>query len=117
MRERGAGAAGRVAALVLTLLFAGIGHGAGRQEQKSVTMTVRGMMCSSCAGHVERTLKGLPGVVRVAVDLRTDRVEVGYREGRVTPRQMVEALARAGYRAQPVAAVQTPGRAPRAVPR
>lgn len=89
-----------VAGALLSLLLCTAALASGRQKEASVVLAVRGMMCASCAAQVEKALKGLDGVGEVRVDLRTDRVEVGYAPEWVTPRRMVEALRKEGYGAE-----------------
>ena len=49
------------------------------------TFPVTGMNCAVCAGRVEKTVQGLSGVMRAAVNLATERVTVTYLPGIVTP--------------------------------
>ena len=54
------------------------------QETKTETLTlnVEGMTCASCVFHVEKALKGLPGVVGASVNLATDQAKVEYADPR-----------------------------------
>jgi P-type Cu2+ transporter len=63
-------------------------------------LSVSGMLCSSCAAAVETVLKKLAGVRDAQADVKADRVSVRYDGKKVTPRQMVEALRKAGYQAR-----------------
>ncbi len=72
----------------------------GKTAVTTTVMTVRGMMCASCMKSVEKALYNLDGVNEVKVDMKKDRVEVTYDSKKVTPRQMVESLEKAGFRAQ-----------------
>ena len=67
---------------------------------KEAVLAVDGMICSSCSATVENALKRLPGVATATADIKTDRVTVRYDANKVTPRQMEEALRKAGYRAR-----------------
>jgi P-type Cu+ transporter len=64
-------------------------------------LAVKGMMCSSCATTVEKTLRALPGVTGVILVLKQDRATVTYDPRLVTPQAMTAALRRAGFRATP----------------
>jgi Cu+-exporting ATPase len=66
-----------------------------------VVLAVKGMMCSSCATTVEKTLRALPGVAGVVLVLKQDRATVTYDPRLVTPQGMRAALRRAGYEATP----------------
>lgn len=55
---------------------------------------VEGMACSHCSGRVETTIKALPGVEKVTVDLATGIATV---EGKVDPAAVTDAVTAAGY--------------------
>jgi copper chaperone CopZ len=67
-------------------------------------LTVKGMMCDACAGHVERAVKSLPGVDDVTVDRAAKRVVVEYDAAKTTPADMVAAIVDEGYVATPLKA-------------
>jgi Cu+-exporting ATPase len=66
---------------------------------EEITVTVDGMTCASCVGRVERSLKALPDVGAVAVNLATGRARVEF-GGRADSGAVVKALAKAGYPAR-----------------
>ena len=69
--------------------------------QASVALQVQGMTCASCVGRVERTLRRVPGVQDVAVNLATERARIQLLAG--TPVQaLIAAVHKAGYEAAPV---------------
>lgn len=59
--------------------------------------TVLGMHCAGCANNVERTVKGLDGVVNGAVNLAANNLSVEFDSGKITPEQIHEAVKKAGY--------------------
>ncbi len=59
--------------------------------------TVRGMTCAACVAHVEKAVKGVPGVENVTVSLLTNSMQV---EGQAAPEAILQAVDRAGYTAQ-----------------
>ena len=66
--------------------------------QASVELQVQGMTCASCVGRVERTLRRVPGVQDVAVNLATERARIQLLAG--TPEQaLIAAVHKAGYEA------------------
>lgn len=66
--------------------------------QASVELQVQGMTCASCVGRVERTLRRVPGVQDVAVNLATERARIQLLAG--TPVQvLIAAVHKAGYEA------------------
>ena len=60
------------------------------------TFPVGGMTCASCVGRVEKALKAVAGVERVAVNLATEKATVHVTPG-VSPRTLYAAVEKAGY--------------------
>ena len=58
---------------------------------------VSGMTCSACSAHVEKSVRKLPGVQDVSVNLLQNRMQVKYNEGELTDKEIVEAVEKAGY--------------------
>ncbi|MFQ1064873.1 heavy metal translocating P-type ATPase [Bordetella trematum] len=65
----------------------------------TVELAVAGMTCASCVGRVEKALKAVPGVAEATVNLATERATI---RGVAGTQELIEAVARAGYEAQPV---------------
>jgi len=84
---------------LLLVLAAPAAAGPGKQGIQETTIAVSGMFCSSCSAAVEQALKKLDGVAEARADLKDDRVRVRYDGDKVTPRRMMEAIRKAGYRA------------------
>ncbi len=65
-----------------------------------LTLSIAGMECATCAGHVERSLMGLPQVETVTANFATEKAHVDLAVG-VEPSQMLEplraAVAGSGY--------------------
>ncbi|ACS40636.1 heavy metal translocating P-type ATPase [Methylorubrum extorquens] len=66
------------------------------ERPSRLTLPVEGMSCASCVGRVERSLRALPGVSDVAVNLATGRASLALPDG-VPPSRAVEAIREAGY--------------------
>ena len=64
------------------------------------TLSVTGMTCGNCVGHVKEALEAIPGV-RAEVDLRGAMAMV-VRPERVTVQELLDAVEEAGYDAVPV---------------
>ena len=80
----------------------------------TATFPVTGMNCAACSSRVEKTVQGLSGVVRAAVNLATERLTVTYLPGIITPSGIARAVQDAGYRmlvAEDGAAPAEPGAA------
>lgn len=73
---------------------------------QAVRLQVAEMSCASCVGRVERALKAVPGVMSATVNLATEEAVV---TGVAPVTALLEAAARAGYPAQPVAADPSAG--------
>ncbi|MEP7097631.1 MAG: heavy metal translocating P-type ATPase metal-binding domain-containing protein, partial [Dokdonella sp.] len=73
--------------------------GAGRQE---AIVLVEGVRCSACVWLIERSLGALPGVTDVQVNASARRARIVWDGVRCTLAQVVDALARTGYRALPL---------------
>jgi P-type Cu+ transporter len=70
--------------------------------ESTVTLAIEGMHCGSCIGLVETALKKLPGVLSASVNLASERAQVRYVEGLVSPEALAEAVTSAGYPARPL---------------
>ncbi len=66
---------------------------------QTVALTVEGMTCASCSVAVRTALKKLDGVKDAKVSVSEKRALVEYQPAKVTPRQMVDAVNKLGYRA------------------
>jgi len=62
---------------------------------------VSGMTCSACSAHVEKAVKALHGVQNVAVSLLSNSMVVEFDEQQLGTAEIVNAVERAGYGAQP----------------
>ena len=62
----------------------------------TATFPVTGMNCAACSSRVEKTVQGLPGVVRAAVNLATERVTVTYLPDLIMPAGIARAVQDAG---------------------
>jgi copper chaperone len=62
-----------------------------------IRLRVDGMTCKNCVGHVREALAGVPGALRVEVDLLPGEARV---EGSPDPTALLAAVAEEGYSAQ-----------------
>jgi len=65
-----------------------------------IRIEIEGMHCSSCANLVERSLKKLPGVSQASVNFAAEKANVIYDETQVKPQNLIEAIKKAGYKAE-----------------
>jgi P-type Cu+ transporter len=63
----------------------------------SMALPVRGMTCASCVNHVERALKGEPGVHSASVNLATEKANVQFDTTQTNPAALIKKVAEAGY--------------------
>lgn len=64
---------------------------------KKSQLTVTGMSCAVCAGNVEKTVKGLDGVVSASVNLASAKLSVEYDEEKINLDGIISAIEGAGY--------------------
>ena len=70
-------------------------------------LAVEGVGCAGCMRKIENGLKQVPGIVDARLNFTNRRLAVGWRDQALDAAQVIEALARIGYRAYPF----EPGRA------
>ena len=78
--------------------------GAGCRE---TMLLVEGVRCAACVWLIERALGALPGVVSVQVNAAAQRARITWRDATTTLPQILDRLARTGYRAHPLDAADT----------
>ena len=65
-----------------------------------VALTVEGLHCGDCSTKVSAALKGIEGVVAVAVDHQSGRAEIAYDAKKTTVDALLKAVTDTGYKAQ-----------------
>ncbi len=63
-------------------------------EQK---FCVTGMTCSACSAHVEKSVNKLDAVDKASVNLLTETMQVSFDENRISEKEIIEAVEKAGY--------------------
>ena len=58
------------------------------------------MHCGSCVARVENSIRRLPGIASVSVDLKTGETIVEHQSDKVSPTQIHERIASAGFKEQ-----------------
>lgn len=66
----------------------------------SVSLAIEGMTCPACAAEVEQELVKVPGVARAEVSYQNRSAAVQLARSGASPRALVSAVERAGYRAR-----------------
>ena len=79
------------------------------------SLAVGGMSCASCAGRVEKALRGVPGVTGASVNLATERAAVQFDGKGPDATQLIAAIEKAGYQAS-LTDVPMPAPGSRAMP-
>ncbi len=72
----------------------GAGYGAVTEK---TSLGVAGMTCASCAGRVEKALRGVPGVLDVDINLATEKATVERLPGAASYGELERAVEGAGY--------------------
>lgn len=62
-----------------------------------MNLPLSGMTCASCAAHIEKGLRELPGIARVIVNLATESANLVFSDGFVETDVLVEAVRNTGY--------------------
>jgi Cu+-exporting ATPase len=62
-----------------------------------MNLPLSGMTCASCAAHIDKGLRELPGIARVNVNLATESANLVFSDGFVETDLLVEAVRSAGY--------------------
>lgn len=68
-------------------------------EPSVITLNIIGMHCTSCAMNIDFILEDLEGVKDSRTDYARQKSRVTYYEDKVTPKQMIHAIFKLGYRA------------------
>ncbi|KYP80231.1 heavy metal translocating P-type ATPase [Ferroacidibacillus organovorans] len=73
-----------------------------RVPSEQIQMNITGMTCAACAARIEKQLNKAPGVVRVNVNLASEKAVVEYATGTLTPDAIIRVIEKTGYGAEPV---------------
>jgi len=63
-------------------------------------LAISGMTCATCARRVEKALLGVPGVIRAAVNLASEKAMVEAPQGAIGAAALIAAVERGGYEAR-----------------
>ncbi len=74
---------------------------------RNVSLSLYGMHCSSCAAIIERSIKKVPGVKSANVNFAAEKAIISYDSGVTKISDLVEAVKKAGYKAEEVKADNT----------
>lgn len=90
--------------LVGAVLIAGIlaffsVTGAEPDQTQTATLGIEGMTCGACASAAKVALKKLEGVTNAEVSYDKKEAIVEYIKGKVTPKEMIQAVDGLGYKA------------------
>lgn len=70
---------------------------------KQTTLRAEGFSCPSCVAKIEKRVGRLPGVSHVKVHFASSRIEVEHEPETTSVDDVVEAVAKAGYKSTPSA--------------
>ncbi len=86
-----------------TLLLAGLllvvgAHTSGAESKTTkLSLSVGGMSCERCSGHIKKTIGALDGVYSVTADHEKGRVIVVYRRKKISKKKIRQAITDLGY--------------------
>jgi copper chaperone CopZ len=72
-------------------------HGALAQESKTATLYASKIYCEACAALITKSLRNVPGVGKVNVDVDKKEVFVQFDPAKATPDDLVAATAKRGF--------------------
>jgi len=64
---------------------------------ETVSFNVPSITCSNCSNKIQDTLSSLQGVNNVAIDLKTQSVQVEYNPDRINPQELKKEITSMGY--------------------
>jgi periplasmic mercuric ion binding protein len=92
---------------VLSLAAALMASGPAMAGERTVTLAVKNMYCSSCPYIVQRSLLRVPGVEKAAVSYAHKIATVTYNDTKTTLAALTAATTDAGYPSQLIAEAHT----------
>ncbi len=69
-------------------------------NQASITMSLSGMTCASCAQNIEKALRKQTGVIQASVNFPAERARVVYDPDAITTKELTSAVSAVGYQAE-----------------
>jgi Cu+-exporting ATPase len=66
-------------------------------QSTTLTLPVQGMTCASCVAHVEKALRGVPGVSKADVNLASESATITRDPSLATTELLASAVDAAGY--------------------
>ena len=84
-------------AAILTVLLASLAPIAQAQEWKSATLYANKIYCEACAAVITKSLRGVPGVGKVSVDVDRKEVVVQFDPAKASVQDLTAATARRGF--------------------
>ena len=84
-------------AAILTVLLASLAPIAQAQEWKSATLYANKIYCEACAAVITKSLRGVPGVGKVSVDVDRKEVVVQFDPAKASVQDLTAATAKRGF--------------------
>ena len=76
---------------------------------KTEIFDIKGMSCSACVAHVDKSVRNLDGIIAVQVNLLTNSMSVRYDEAVMSNTDIESAVKKAGYEASTRVKIETEG--------
>jgi len=64
---------------------------------ETVTFNVPSISCSNCSNKIQNALNSMQGVSNVAIDLKTQSVQVEYNPDTINPQEIKKEISTMGY--------------------
>lgn len=64
---------------------------------QKIILPIKGMHCASCAGKIEKSIKGVAGVTDAFVNIASEKASVSFDETQADPEKIKQAVRATGY--------------------
>lgn len=76
-----------------------LGYNVIEEKTKSITIPIGGMTCAACASRIEKVLTKTEGVIKVTVNLASERANIEYNPRQTRVSVIKQSIEKAGYKA------------------
>lgn len=72
------------------------------ENTKTISISLNGLHCSSCAVNIDLSLEDLPGVINSTTNYVKSLASVSYEEEKIEPKTILAEIEKLGYRVESV---------------
>ena len=78
-----------------------------KSESTSSTFRISGMTCTSCVNTIESALKKKQGIIKVSVNLATEKAQIEYDPTLINTKEIIDVIKSVGYDAYRISSLRT----------